>query len=100
MVGRILLLLILVLVNGFFSCAEIAVLQVGDAKLHKLSEEGNKDADTLLKLTKEPARFLSTIQVAITLAGFLSSAFASNSFAGLIIKGLQHLNVPIYNKWY
>jgi putative hemolysin len=95
MVGRILLLLILVLVNGFFSCAEIAVLQVGDAKLHKLSEEGNKDADTLLKLTKEPARFLSTIQVAITLAGFLSSAFASNSFAGLIIKGLQHLNVPI-----
>ena len=81
MIGRLLLLIVLVLINGLFSCAEIAVLQVGDAKLRKLSEEGNKRADQLLRLTVEPAKFLSTIQVAITLAGFLSSAYAADSFA-------------------
>ena len=81
MVGRLLLLIVLILINGLFSCAEIAVLQVGDAKLRKLSEDGNKRADKLLRLTVEPAKFLSTIQVAITLAGFLSSAFAADSFA-------------------
>ena len=81
MVGRLLLLIVLILINGLFSCAEIAVLQVGDAKLRKLSEDGNKRADKLLRLTVEPAKFLSTIQEAITLAGFLSSAFAADSFA-------------------
>ena len=84
MVGRVILLLILILVNGFFSCAEIAVLQVGETKIRKLSEEGNKKAKKLLKFTEEPSRFLSTIQVAITLAGFLSSAFAAEGFAGLL----------------
>ena len=51
MVGRLLLLIVLILINGLFSCAEIAVLQVGDAKLRKLSEDGNKRADKLLRLT-------------------------------------------------
>ena len=60
MVGRVILLFILILVNGFFSCAEIAVLQVGEAKIRKLSEEGNKKAKKLLKFTEEPSRFLST----------------------------------------
>ena len=84
MLGRVVLLFVLILVNGFFSCAEIAVLQVGEAKLKKLSEEGNKKAKKLLEFTEEPSRFLSTIQVAITLAGFLSSAFAAESFAGIL----------------
>ena len=56
MVGRLLLLIVLILINGLFSCAEIAVLQVGDAKLRKLSEDGNKRADKLLRLTVEPAK--------------------------------------------
>ena len=84
MLGRVVLLFVLILVNGFFSCAEIAVLQVGEAKVKKLSEEGNKKAKKLLQFTEEPSRFLSTIQVAITMAGFLSSAFAAESFAGLL----------------
>ena len=84
MPGRVVLLFVLILVNGFFSCAEIAVLQVGEAKVKKLSEEGNKKAKKLLQFTEEPSRFLSTIQVAITMAGFLSSAFAAESFAGLL----------------
>ncbi len=82
MFERIVLLIILIIINRFFSCAEIAVLQVGDAKLRRLADEGNDNAVKLLKLTADPARFLSTIQVAITLAGFLSSAFAADSFAG------------------
>ena len=82
--GRVILLFVLIIINGFFSCAEIAVIQIGEGKLKKLSEEGNQKAKRLLKFKEDPSRFLSTIQVAITLAGFLSSAFASESFAGMV----------------
>lgn len=95
MIGRLLLLIVLILVNGLFSCAEIAVLQVGDAKLRKLSEDGNRRAAKLLKLTVEPARFLSTIQVAITLAGFLSSAFAADSFSQPLTNALRAAGLPV-----
>lgn len=84
MLGRVILLFVLIIINGFFSCAEIAVIQIGEGKLKKLSEEGNQKAKRLLKFKEDPSRFLSTIQVAITLAGFLSSAFASESFAGML----------------
>ena len=84
MLGRVILLFALIIINGFFSCAEIAVIQIGEGKLKKLSEEGNQKAKRLLKFKEDPSRFLSTIQVAITLAGFLSSAFASESFAGMV----------------
>lgn len=84
MLGRGILLFALIIINGFFSCAEIAVIQIGEGKLKKLSEEGNQKAKRLLKFKEDPSRFLSTIQVAITLAGFLSSAFASESFAGMV----------------
>ena len=84
MLGRVILLFVLIIINGFFSCAEIAVIQIGEGKLKKLSEEGNHKAKRLLKFKEDPSRFLSTIQVAITLAGFLSSAFASESFAGMV----------------
>ena len=77
-------LFVLIIINGFFSCAEIAVIQIGEGKLKKLSEEGNQKAKRLLKFKEDPSRFLSTIQVAITLAGFLSSAFASESYAGIV----------------
>ena len=84
MLGRVILLFVLIIINGFFSGAEIAVIQIGEGKLKKLSEEGNQKAKRLLKFKEDPSRFLSTIQVAITLAGFLSSAFASESFAGMV----------------
>ena len=79
--AQLLLQLVLILLNSVFACAEIAVLSVNEAKLTKLEEEGNKKAKTLRKLVEEPSRFLSTIQVAITLAGFLGSAFAADNFA-------------------
>ncbi len=72
---------ILIALNAVFACAEIAVLSVSETKLQKMAEEGNRRARRLVKLTKQPARFLATIQVAITLAGFIGSAFAADNFA-------------------
>ncbi len=79
--AQLLLQFILIALNAVFACAEIAVLSGNEAKLNKLEEEGNKKAKTLRKLVNEPSRFLSTIQVAIILAGFLGSAFAADNFA-------------------
>ena len=73
--------IVLIALNAVFAGAEIAVISVNDAKLKKLAEEGNKRAKRLLSLTKDQSKVLSTIQVAITLAGLLGSAFAADSFA-------------------
>lgn len=71
----------LIALNAVFAGAEIAVITMNDAKLAKLASEGDKRAVKLARLTNQPARFLATIQVAITLSGFLGSAFAANNFA-------------------
>ncbi len=81
----------LIFLNAVFACAEIAIISMNDAKLAKMAEDGNKRAVRLARLTSQPARFLATIQVAITLSGFLGSAFAADNFSGMIavwIKGL------------
>lgn len=78
---QIMFQLLLIAINAIFACAEIAVISMNDAKLNKLASEGDKRAKKLKKLTSRPAGFLSTIQVGITLAGFLGSAFASGNFA-------------------
>ncbi len=80
----ILLQLFLIALNAVFACAEIAVISMNETKLNVMAAKGGKDAKKakkLAKLTADPARFLSTIQVAITLAGFLGSAFAADTFA-------------------
>ncbi len=83
--GNILLLLllqvVLILLNAVFACAEIAVLSVNETKLEHMADEGNQKAKRLFKITREPAKFLATIQVAITLSGFLGSAFAAENFS-------------------
>jgi putative hemolysin len=84
----LLLQVILIAVNAFFACAEISIISTNEAKLNKLVLEGNSSAKVLQKLTANPSKFLSTIQVAITLAGFLSSAFAAENFAGKIVSWL------------
>lgn len=78
---QLMLQAVLIALNAFFACAEIAVLSVNDVRLAQLEEQGNKKAARLAKLTGDPARFLATIQVAITLAGFFGSAFAADNFA-------------------
>lgn len=78
---QIILLLVLILVNAFFAASEIAVITLNDNKIQKMAEEGHKKAQKILKLTKNSSRFLSTIQIGVTLSGFLTSASASQSFA-------------------
>ncbi len=70
--------------NAFFACAEIAVISVSDARLAQLIEQGNKKAMRLARLTNDSARFLATIQVAITLSGFFGSAFAADNFSEIL----------------
>ena len=95
MIGQIILQLVLIALNAVFACAEIAVLSMNENKLAKLASEGNKKAIKLQKLTSQPASFLATIQVAITLSGFLGSAFAADNFSEVIVKGLLSLGVPV-----
>ena len=86
----------LIALNAIFACAEIAVISMNDNKLAKMAAEGDKRAVRLARLTSQPARFLATIQVAITLSGFLGSAFAAENFAGELAAWLvQDLKVPL-----
>jgi len=91
----ILLQITLIALNAVFACAEIAVISMKDAKLAKMVAEGDKRAIRVERLTSQPARFLATIQVAITLSGFLGSAFAAENFSGVIVDWLIGLGVPI-----
>ncbi len=81
----ILLQVVLIALNAFFACAEIAVISMNDAKLSRMAADGDKRAIRLARLTSEPARFLATIQVAITLSGFMGSAFAAENFSGVLV---------------
>lgn len=82
---QLLLQAFLILLNAFFAMTEIAVVGLSSSKLRKLADEGDKTAPRLLKLVEEPTAFLSTIQVGITLAGFLGSAFAADSFSEYLV---------------
>jgi Hemolysins and related proteins containing CBS domains len=92
---QILLQLFLIAVNAVFACAEIAIISISDAKLEYLSSNGNKKAQRLLAFTDQPAKFLATIQVGITLAGFLGSAFAADNFSDRLVTWLISMGVNI-----
>ena len=85
MIISIILLVILILINGVFSASELAFLSLNKFNLKIDIENGNKKAVRVKKLIDNPSTFLSTIQVAITLAGFLASAFAADVFADYFI---------------
>ncbi len=78
---QILIIVILILLNAFFASAEIAFISLNDAKIDKQAKEGNKKAKKIKDMLVNPSKFLATIQIGITLAGFLSSAFAAETFA-------------------
>ena len=78
---QIIILIILIFINSFFAAAEIALISQSETKLRRQAESGDKKASKILKLIQAPDSFLSTIQICITLAGFLASAFAADSFA-------------------
>lgn len=94
----IVLQVLLIALNAVFACAEIAVISMNDTKLAKMAAEKDKRAMRLEKLTSQPARFLATIQVAITLSGFLGSAFAAENFSDGLVKWLIGLGVTIPEK--
>lgn len=81
MIEQLLLQLVLILLNAFFAATEIAVISLNEKKVKAKAEDGDKKAVKMLKMIEEPTRFLSTIQIGITLAGFLGSAFAADNFA-------------------
>ncbi len=84
MIYQLLLQLILILLNAFFAATEIAVISLNEKKVKARAEDGDKKANKMLKMIEEPTGFLSTIQIGITLAGFLGSAFAADNFAGIL----------------
>ena len=91
MIIQLVVLIVLILLNAFFAASEIAFISLNDAKIEKQSKEGNKKAKKIQKMLQDPSRFLATIQIGITLAGFLSSAFASESFAKILAPKLNEL---------
>lgn len=93
MLQQLLLQLILILLNAFFAATEIAVISLNEKKVRALADEGDKKAKKMLKIITEPTRFLSTIQIGITLAGFLGSAFAADNFA----QGLSNFIIKAFN---
>lgn len=94
-VWQIILQILLIALNAIFACAEIAVISVNESKLNKLASEKNRGAQRLIKLTSQPARFLSTIQVAITLSGFLGSAFAADNFSEILVRAVLKTGLPV-----
>lgn len=94
MLIQILVLVILIGLNAFFAASEIAFISLNDNKIEKQAKEGNKKAKQIHKMLENPSKFLSTIQIGITLAGFLSSAFASDIFADMLAPALNSL-IPI-----
>lgn len=95
MIWLVLLQIILIALNAIFAGTEIAVISVNETKLEKEVENGNKRARWLLKMTQNSSGFLATIQVAITLSGFLGAAFASDSFAEILSDLLQKTGIGI-----
>ena len=99
MISRLIVLVILIAVNAFFAATEMAFISLNDAKIEKQGKEGNKKAKQIRKMLKEPSRFLATIQIGITFAGFLSSAFAADAFASElapILENIIHLGIETW----
>ncbi len=96
--SQLLLQVVLIALNAVFASTEIAVISLNDALLARKAESGSKKARRLSKLVQQPTRFLSTIQIGITLAGFLGSAFAADGFSKYLVDWLLDLGVAIPEK--
>lgn len=94
----IFLIIILVVLNAFFSAAEIAIVSANKSRIKISADNGNKNAQLLLNLMKEPNKFLATIQDVITLAGFLASALSATSLSKPLAVLLERLNIPSSNE--
>jgi putative hemolysin len=95
---ELLFILVLVLINAFFAASEMAIVSLNKNKVNRLVEEGNVKAKYLLKLLNEPSKFLATIQVGITLAGFLASASAATNISKHLSNVLNKFSIPGSNE--
>lgn len=96
---ELLFLLLLIMLNAFFAASEIALISLNDNKIRVMAGEGHKKAMLLKKLLDEPSRFLATIQIGITLAGFLASAFAAESFSGRLVELIKQTGITVADEW-
>ena len=87
---KLLIQVVLIALNAFFAASELSLVSLNEAKLRRQAENGDEKAAKLLKIVEQPTGFLSTIQIGITLAGFLGSAFAAESFSGVLANWLYH----------
>ena len=87
---QLLLQFLLIALNAFFAATEIAVISLNSQKMRAMAEDGDKKAEKITKIIDDPTKFLSTIQVGITLAGFLGSAFAADSFGDMLAGALNN----------
>ena len=94
-ISMLLLQVFLIALNAIFACAEVAVISMNDNKLARMAAQGDKRAKRLAHLTSQPAKFLATIQVAITLSGFIGSAFAAENFSDVLVNFLVGLGISI-----
>ncbi|WP_334073067.1 MULTISPECIES: hemolysin family protein [Paenibacillus] len=92
---ELIIIFILILINAFFAASEIALISLNDNKIRLMAQQGHKKAKKLVELLGEPSRFLATIQIGITLAGFFASAYAGDSFAGDLAAFLIERGVPL-----
>ena len=93
--GYIILLIVLIAINAYFAASELAIVSLNDAKLEKMAQEGNRKARILYDMTSKPTTFLSTIQIGVTLSGFLSSAVAADTFADYIVYLFRNLPIDL-----
>ncbi len=90
---KIVTLFALIFVNAFFSMSEMAIVTLNDNKIDKMASEGNKKAKQIQKLTENTSSFLSTIQIGVTLAGFLTSATAAQSFVEMLSNAIAKTSI-------
>jgi putative hemolysin len=95
LLSQLFLLIMLIVLNAFFAASEIALISLNENKIKYMADEGNKKAKQIKKVLSEPSKFLATIQIGITLAGFLASAFAAESFAGRLVNLIKKTQVPV-----
>lgn len=95
MIIELLLLVVLICINALFAASEIAFLSLNRNKVENETKQGNKKYSKIKKLLDNPSSFLATIQIGITLAGFLASAFAAETFADYIVEKLSHLEISL-----
>lgn len=91
----IIIQVVLIALNAFFACAEISIISLNELMLKKKADEGDAKSKRILSLLGEPTKFLATIQIGITLAGFLGSAFAADNFSYKLADTLSKLNLPL-----